>query len=81
MSDVDTLLALLNRLVDNGNTVMVIEHNLDVIQQADWIIDLGPDAGRAGGEIVFSGVPRELLGHDDSRTGKYLRHRQPAGAV
>lgn len=82
MSDVATLLALLNRLVDNGNTVVVVEHNLDVIQQADWIIDLGPDGGRVGGEIVFTGTPHELLSRDDSRTGQYLRrHRQPAGAV
>ncbi|HCT81078.1 MAG TPA: daunorubicin resistance protein DrrC [Micromonosporaceae bacterium] len=72
MSDVDTLLALLNRLVDNGNTVVVIEHNLDVIQQADWIIDLGPDGGKNGGEIVFTGTPEKLLAAD-SLTGEHLR--------
>ncbi|WP_328807943.1 excinuclease ABC subunit UvrA [Nonomuraea antri] len=74
MSDVDTLLALLDRLVDQGNTVVVIEHNLDVIEQADWIIDLGPDGGKNGGEVVFTGTPRELLGFKGSLTGEHLRH-------
>ncbi|MFJ2926999.1 ATP-binding cassette domain-containing protein [Streptomyces massasporeus] len=73
MSDVDTLVALLNRLVDRGNTVVVIEHNLDVVRQADWVVDLGPDGGKHGGEIVFTGTPRELLKSDASVTGAYLR--------
>ncbi|MEV0648499.1 excinuclease ABC subunit UvrA [Phytomonospora sp. NPDC050363] len=73
MSDVDTLLALMNRMVDKGNTVVVIEHNLDVIQQADWIIDLGPDGGKDGGEIVFTGTPAQLLESRRSLTGEYLR--------
>ncbi|MCG5215563.1 excinuclease ABC subunit UvrA [Streptosporangium sp. KLBMP 9127] len=73
MSDVDTLLTLMNGLVDKGNTVIVIEHNLDVIQQADWIIDLGPDGGKNGGEIVFTGTPRDLLAAEHSLTGEHLR--------
>ncbi|MFI6324983.1 ATP-binding cassette domain-containing protein [Nonomuraea sp. NPDC050556] len=74
MSDVDTLLALMNRLVDDGNTVVVIEHNLDVIQQADWIIDLGPDGGKDGGEVVFTGTAKDLLSAPGSLTGTHLRH-------
>ncbi|MBT2388366.1 ATP-binding cassette domain-containing protein [Streptomyces maoxianensis] len=73
MSDVDTIVALLNRLVDQGNTVIVIEHNLDIVRQADWVIDLGPDGGKHGGEIVFTGTPTELLKADASATGQYLR--------
>ncbi|WP_338785136.1 excinuclease ABC subunit UvrA [Streptomyces sp. DG1A-41] len=73
MSDVDTLVALLNRLVDRGNTVVVIEHNLDVVRQADWVVDLGPDGGKHGGEIVFTGTPSDLLKADASVTGAYLR--------
>ncbi|MDX2918398.1 excinuclease ABC subunit UvrA [Streptomyces sp. NE06-03C] len=78
MSDVDTLLALLDGLVEAGNTVVVIEHNLDVVQQADWIIDLGPDGGREGGEIVFTGTPKDLLAADSSLTGEYLRRHLKA---
>ncbi len=73
MSDVDTLLALLDTLVDRGNTVIVIEHNLDVVAHSDWVIDLGPDGGRDGGEIVFTGTPAALLDHPTSLTGEYLR--------
>ncbi|MEU0507479.1 excinuclease ABC subunit UvrA [Nocardia sp. NPDC005998] len=73
MSDVDTLLALMDGLVDRGNTVVVIEHNLDVVAHSDWVIDLGPDGGRDGGEIVFTGTPAELLTHPTSLTGEYLR--------
>ncbi|GIG69016.1 ATP-binding cassette domain-containing protein [Phytomonospora endophytica] len=73
MSDVDGLVGLLDRLVDDGNTVVVIEHNLDVIARADWIVDLGPDGGRRGGEIVFTGTPRELLSAEGSVTGECLR--------
>jgi excinuclease UvrABC ATPase subunit len=78
MSDVDTLVALLNRLVDAGNTAAVIEHNLDVVQQADWIIDLGPGGGKDGGEIVFTGTPRELLASETSLTGEHLRRYRSA---
>ncbi|MEV0650940.1 excinuclease ABC subunit UvrA [Phytomonospora sp. NPDC050363] len=73
MSDVDGLVALLDRLVDDGNTVLVIEHNLDVIARADWIVDLGPGGGKRGGEIVFTGTPRELLSARGSVTGDCLR--------
>ncbi|UFS98267.1 ATP-binding cassette domain-containing protein [Nocardia huaxiensis] len=73
MSDVDTLLTLMDRLVERGNTVIVIEHNLDVVAHADWVIDLGPDGGKNGGEIVFTGTPAELLADRDSLTGEYLR--------
>lgn len=73
MSDIDTLLKLLDRLVDADNTVLVIEHDLDVIEHADHIIDLGPDGGRHGGRIVFEGTPAELLDAEDSFTAEYLR--------
>lgn len=73
MSDVDTLLVLMDGLVERGNTVLVIEHNLDVVAHADWVIDLGPDGGKNGGEVVFTGTPAELLAHPVSLTGEYLR--------
>jgi excinuclease UvrABC ATPase subunit len=73
MSDTSHLLAMLDRLVDAGNTVVVIEHNLDVIRNADWVIDLGPDGGSKGGHLVFTGTPTELLDSPDSLTGEYLR--------
>jgi excinuclease UvrABC ATPase subunit len=80
MSDVDTIVALMNRLVDGGNTVIVVEHNLDIIRQADWAIDLGPDGGKHGGEVVFTGTPRELLAAQGSVTGEYLRrYGKPRG--
>jgi len=72
MSDVAHLIDLLNRLVDNGNTVIVIEHNLDVISQADWIIDVGPGAGHDGGNIIFEGTPMALKQSKTSVTGKFL---------
>ncbi|MCU1641593.1 MAG: UvrABC system protein [Nocardia sp.] len=73
MSDIDTLLALVDRIVDAGNTVLVIEHDLDVIEHADHIVDLGPGGGRHGGRIVFEGTPAELLTSTDSCTAEYLR--------
>ncbi len=72
MSDVAHLIDLLNRLVDNGSTVIVIEHNLDVISQADWVIDVGPGAGHEGGRVVFEGTPSELKQSKTSVTGKFL---------
>jgi len=72
MSDIAHLLGILNRLVDGGNTVIVIEHNLDVICSADWIIDMGPEGGSKGGRVVFEGTPQQLLGADHSLTGTYL---------
>ena len=71
-ADIDTLLAVLNRLVEMGNTVLVIEHNLDVIKTADWIIDLGPEGGEAGGQVVFEGPPEEIVTCAASHTGRYL---------
>jgi excinuclease ABC subunit A len=71
--DVDKLLKVLQRIVDRGNTVLVIEHNLDVIKSADYIIDLGPEGGDKGGEIIFSGSVEEIIKHPSSHTGKYLK--------
>ncbi|GAB2681447.1 ATP-binding cassette domain-containing protein [Nocardia goodfellowii] len=73
LSDIDTLLDVLGALVDKGNTMVVIEHNLDVIRQADHIIDLGPGPGRHGGQLVFEGTPAELAAYPDSKTGRALR--------
>ena len=72
-SDVETVMALLDSLVDRGSTVIVIEHNLDVMKRADWLIDVGPDGGTAGGEIVFAGTPREMAEHGRTITADYLR--------
>ncbi len=73
MSDIAHLLEIIDRLVDGGNTVIVTEHNLDIIRRADWIIDLGPEGGNKGGEVVFEGTPAELLKAKRSLTGQYLR--------
>ncbi|MER7777666.1 excinuclease ABC subunit UvrA [Streptomyces sp. NPDC096191] len=73
MSDVQGLLALLDRLVDTGNTVVVVEHNLDVVAHADWVVDLGPDGGRDGGRVLFEGTPRDLLAARGSSTAEHLR--------
>ncbi|MFI7351708.1 ATP-binding cassette domain-containing protein [Streptomyces sp. NPDC049936] len=73
MSDVQGLLALLDRLVDTGNTVVVVEHNLDVVAHADWVVDLGPDGGRDGGRVIFEGTPRDLLAARGSSTAEHLR--------
>ncbi|MFJ9719216.1 ATP-binding cassette domain-containing protein [Streptomyces sp. NPDC101213] len=72
MADLGKLLALFDRLVDGGNTVVVIEHDLDVLKYADWIIDLGPEAGRHGGRVVFEGTPADLVRRRDSHTGRCL---------
>ncbi len=72
-SDVKTVMELLDGLVDRGNTVIVIEHNLDVMKRADWLIDVGPDGGTAGGEIVFTGTPREMVEQAHTITAEYLR--------
>ncbi len=76
--DIRVLLDVLQRLVDKGNSVLVIEHNMDVIKSADWIIDLGPDGGRAGGEIVACGTPEQVAGQDKGFTGRYLREELEA---
>jgi excinuclease ABC subunit A len=73
LADIQRLLECLNRLVDAGNTVLVIEHHLDVIKTADWVIDLGPDGGKRGGEVVATGTPEEVAKHPSSHTGRFLR--------
>jgi excinuclease ABC subunit A len=71
--DVRKLLAVLRALVERGNTVVVIEHNLDVIKTSDWIIDLGPEGGEGGGELLAAGTPEEVAACEESFTGLYLR--------
>ena len=74
MHDVNNLIKILNRIVDNGSTVIVIEHNLDVIKSADYIIDMGPDGGIHGGKIVATGTPIQVANQEDkSYTGKFLK--------
>ena len=72
-ADVQKLLDVLHRLVDAGNTVIVIEHNLDVIKTADWIIDLGPEGGDGGGQIIGMGTPEKIADIPESYTGQFLR--------
>jgi excinuclease ABC subunit A len=72
-ADIEKLLEVLQRLVDNGNTVLVIEHNLDVIKQADWIVDLGPEGGDEGGEVIATGTPEDVAEVEESYTGQFLR--------
>jgi excinuclease ABC subunit A len=71
--DIKLLLEVLHRLRDAGNTVLVIEHNMDVIKTADWVIDLGPEGGDAGGRIVATGTPEQVSAVESSHTGRYLR--------
>ena len=71
--DVRLLLDVLHRLVDKGNTVVVIEHNLEVIKTADWVIDLGPEGGEAGGQVVAAGTPEAIAQTRGSHTGRFLR--------
>ena len=71
--DVERLLSVLHRLVDHGNTVIVIEHNLDVLKTADWLIDLGPEGGDLGGRLVAEGTPEQIAQDRSSYTGQYLR--------
>jgi excinuclease ABC subunit A len=77
-ADIEKLLEVLQRLADAGNTVLVIEHNLDVIKQADWIVDLGPEGGEAGGEVIASGTPEQVAEVEDSYTGQFLRELLPS---
>ena len=77
LDDVKKLLVVLSRLVDSGNTVIVVEHHLDVIKSADWVVDLGPEGGGAGGAIIAEGTPEQLAQVDGSYTGKFLRELLP----
>ena len=72
-ADIHNLLNVLNRLADMGNTVLVIEHNLDVIKCADWLIDMGPEGGDGGGTVVAEGTPEKVIGVKESYTGEYLK--------
>ncbi len=80
-TDIAQLLAVLHRLRDEGNTIIVIEHNLDVIKTADWVIDLGPEGGDAGGRIIAAGTPEQIAAHEGSHTGRYLRALLDAAAI
>jgi excinuclease ABC subunit A len=83
LDDVRVLLQVLDRLVDAGHTVVVIEHHLDVIKRADWVVDLGPDGGDAGGRVVAQGTPEDIAAVPESHTGRYLAPllEQPAAAL
>ena len=72
-ADVHKLIEVLQRLVDEGNTVLIIEHNMDIIKVADYIIDLGPEGGDAGGEVIAAGLPKVICENPNSYTGKYLK--------
>jgi excinuclease ABC subunit A len=80
-ADIEKLLEVLQRLVEAGNTVLVIEHNLDVIKQADWIVDLGPEGGEAGGEVIATGTPEQVADVEESYTGRFLRELLPSAAT
>jgi excinuclease ABC subunit A len=72
-ADIDLLLKVLHQLVEAGNTIVVIEHNLDVIKTADWVIDMGPEGGSGGGQVVAVGTPEEVAANPASMTGRYLK--------
>ena len=80
LADVERLLDVLHRLVDGGATVLVIEHNLDIIAEADYLIEIGPEAGEDGGQITFAGPPESILEVKDSRTGPFLRGMLGSGS-
>lgn len=73
MSDIDQFYRIVKTLVNNNNTVVIIEHNLDIIRYADWIIDMGPEGGKNGGEVLFQGIPEELVRVENSYTGRFLK--------
>jgi excinuclease UvrABC ATPase subunit len=73
LSDIDNFYGIIRKLVEQNNTVVIIEHNLDIIKYADWIIDVGPEGGKHGGEILFEGVPEDLIHCAGSHTGMSLR--------
>ncbi|RYY68224.1 MAG: hypothetical protein EOO24_52400, partial [Comamonadaceae bacterium] len=72
-ADIELLLRVLHQLRDAGNTIVVIEHNLDVIKTADWLIDMGPEGGAGGGEVVGEGTPEDIAANEASHTGRYLK--------
>ena len=72
MSDIENFIGIVESIVDNGNTVIIIEHNMDIIRSADWIIDMGPEGGIKGGEIIFEGTPLELCKCKESFTANYI---------
>lgn len=69
----ENFLTLLNRIVDSGNSVIVVEHNQQVIKASDWVVDLGPEGGKNGGQVVFTGTPLEMLNHGETATADFLR--------
>jgi len=71
--DVNVLMGVINRLVDRGNTVLIIEHNLDVVKSADWVIDIGPEGGKEGGQVLFEGTPENLIKNNKSETARFLK--------
>ena len=73
--DISTLLKSLNRLVEKGNTVIIIEHNMDMIKSADWLIDIGPEGGDAGGSVVAQGIPEQVAEIKESYTGQFLKEK------
>ena len=75
IADVDRLISILQKLVDSGNSVVVIEHNLDLIKTADYIIDLGPEGGDKGGEIIAVGTPEQIVKNEKSWTGRFLKEK------
>ena len=81
LDDVRVLIQVLDRLVDAGHTVVVIEHHMDVVKRADWVVDLGPEAGDGGGRVVAQGTPEEVARVDASHTGRYLRPLLPEPAA
>ncbi len=72
LEDIRILLQVLQKLVDRGNTVIIIEHNLDIIKSSDWVIDLGPEGGDDGGEVIAIGTPEQIIKNTQSYTGKFL---------
>lgn len=72
-ADIEKVISILESIVDKGNTVIIIEHNTDVMKLADYIIDIGPDGGTKGGEVVFKGTPKQMIENSDTITAKYLR--------
>ena len=73
--DIKVLMSVLRKLVDKGNTVLIVEHHMDVIKCLDWILDIGREGGKAGGEIIFSGTPQKLTQHKTSHTGRFLKQK------